>query len=175
MKTTLPVLLVAGALSLAGCVPGYTSASVVYAEPAEYVYVVPVDRVVVVTREVLVNRGWVVYREERSGPNRIIWARRGDDEVVRIFATPQGQQVGVDVRRGAQPTLLEPRRPTFQRIVAQREYHAAMLERFHRGPGFAVRDRVAGLGVREPVADQRRVGGGICDVQRRAKLVLRPH
>lgn len=95
MKTTLPLLLVAGALSLAGCAPGYTSASVVYAEPAEYVYVVPVDRVVVVTREVLVNRGWVVYRVQRSGPNRIIWARRGDDEVVRIFATPQGQQVGV--------------------------------------------------------------------------------
>jgi hypothetical protein len=89
------LLLVAGALSLAGCAPGYTSASVVYAEPAEYVYVVPVDRVVVVTREVLVNRGWVVYRVQRSGPNRIIWARRGDDEVVRIFATPQGQQVAV--------------------------------------------------------------------------------
>ena len=89
MKRTPHYLLVAGALSLAGCAPGYTSASVVYAEPAEYVYVV------VVTREVLVNRGWVVYREERSGPNRIIWARRGDDEVVRIFATPQGQQVAV--------------------------------------------------------------------------------
>ncbi len=95
MKNTLPLLLVAGALSLAGCAPGYTSAGVVYAEPAEYVYVVPVDRVVVVTREVLVNRGWVVYRVQRSGPNRIIWARRGDDEVVRIFATPQGQQVAV--------------------------------------------------------------------------------
>jgi len=95
MKNTLPLLLVAAALSLAGCAPGYTSASVVYAEPAEYVYVVPVDRVVVVTREALVNRGWVVYRVQRSGPNRIIWARRGDDEVVRIFATPQGQQVAV--------------------------------------------------------------------------------
>src|SRR5207237_4596944 len=95
MKNTLPVLLVAGALSLAGCAPGYTSASVVYAEPAEYVYVVPVDRVVVVTREVLVNRGWVVYRVQRSGPNRIIWARRGDDEVVRVFATPQGERVAV--------------------------------------------------------------------------------
>src|SRR5213592_507073 len=95
MKRTRHYLLVAGALSLAGCAAGYTSASVVYTEPAEYVYVVPVDRVVVVTREVLVNRGWVVYRVQRSGPNRIIWARRGDDEVVRIFATPQGQQVAV--------------------------------------------------------------------------------
>src|SRR6266516_4904221 len=86
MKNTLPLLLVAGALSLAGCV---------YAEPAEYVYVVPVDRVVVVTREVLVNRGWVVYRVQRSGPNRIIWARLGGDDSVRICATPQGQQVAV--------------------------------------------------------------------------------
>ena len=95
MRSTRQLLLVAGALSLAGCAAGYTSASVVYAEPAEYVYVVPVDRVVVVTREVLVNRGWVVYRVERSGPNRIIWARRNDDEIVRIFATPRGQQVVV--------------------------------------------------------------------------------
>jgi hypothetical protein len=54
-----------------------------------------VDRVVVVSREVLVNRGWVVYRVERSGPNRIIWVRRGDDQVVRIFATPQGERVAV--------------------------------------------------------------------------------
>jgi hypothetical protein len=54
-----------------------------------------VDRVVVVTREVLVTRGWVVYRVERSGPNRIIWARRGDDEIVRIFATPHGERVAV--------------------------------------------------------------------------------
>ncbi len=95
MKRTQQCLLVAGALSLAGCAGSYTSAAVVYSEPAEYVYVVPVDRVVVVTREVLVDRGWVVYRVERSGPNRIIWARRSDDEIVRIFATPQGQQVAV--------------------------------------------------------------------------------
>ena len=88
-------LMLAAALGLAGCAGGFTSATVVYGEPAEYVYVVPVDRVVVVTREVLVNRGWVVYRVERSGPNRIIWARRGDDEVVRIFATPQGDRVAV--------------------------------------------------------------------------------
>jgi len=88
-------LMLAATLGLAGCAGGFTSATVVYGEPAEYVYVVPVDRVVVVTREVLVNRGWVVYRVERSGPNRIIWARRGDDEVVRIFATPQGDRVAV--------------------------------------------------------------------------------
>jgi len=88
-------LMLAAALGLAGCAGGFTSATVVYGEPAEYVYVVPVDRVVVVTREVLVNRGWVVYRVERSGPNRIIWARRGDDEVVRIFAAPQGDRVAV--------------------------------------------------------------------------------
>jgi hypothetical protein len=88
----------AATLSLAGCAMGgggYASGEYVYAEPVEYEYVVPVDRVVVVTRDVLVTRGWTVYRVQRSGPNRIIWARRGDDDVVRIFATPRGDRVAV--------------------------------------------------------------------------------
>jgi hypothetical protein len=94
------LLVLAATLSLAGCAMGgggggYASAEYVYAEPVEYEYVVPVDRVVVVTRDVLVTRGWTVYRVERSGPNRIIWARRGDNDVVRIFATPHGQRVAV--------------------------------------------------------------------------------
>ncbi|SRR5437867_13427416 len=89
------LLTLAGTLSLAGCAGAYTSADFVYAEPVEYEYVVPVDRVVVVTREVLVTRGWTVYRVQRSGPNRIIWARRGDDQIVRIFATPRGERVAV--------------------------------------------------------------------------------
>lgn len=87
---------VAVALLVAACGPGmYTRAEVVYAEPAQYEYVVPADRVVVVTREVLVERGYRVYRVEAHGPNRIVWARRGDndDEVVRVFVTPQGQRV----------------------------------------------------------------------------------
>jgi len=88
-------LMLAAPLGLAACAGGYTSASLVYGEPAEYAYVVPVERVVVVTREVLVNRGWAVYRVERSGPNRVVWARRGDDQIVRIFATPQGGRVAV--------------------------------------------------------------------------------
>ena len=84
------------ALAIAACGPGvYTRAEVVYGEPAPYTYVVPVDQVVVVTREVLVNRGYVVYRVESDGPNRIIWARRGDDEVVRVFASPDGQRVAL--------------------------------------------------------------------------------
>ena len=95
MKALLQYLGIGCALLLAGCAAGYTRATVVYGEPAEYEYVVPVDRVVVVTREVLVTRGWVVYRIQRSGPNRIIWARRGDDEVVRIFANPNGERVAV--------------------------------------------------------------------------------
>ncbi len=95
MKTIFQFLLGAGAVSFTACAPGYTSASFVYAEPAQYEYEVPVDRVVVVTREVLVDRGWTVYRVERSGPNRIVWARRGDDDVVRIFASPNGQRVVV--------------------------------------------------------------------------------
>src|SRR5206468_13028163 len=89
------LLILAATRSLAGCAGGYTSAGFVYAEPVEYEYAVPVDHVVVVTREVLVTRGWTVYRVQRSGPNRIIWARRGDNDVVRIFATPLGQRVAV--------------------------------------------------------------------------------
>jgi hypothetical protein len=82
------------ALVLAACGPGvYTRAEVVYAEPAQYEYVVPVDQVVVVTREVLVRRGYVVYRVQDDGPTRVIWARRGDDEVVRVFATRDRERV----------------------------------------------------------------------------------
>ena len=92
MKRT---MLLISLLATAGCMAGYTRTEVVYAEPAEYVYVTPVDRVVVVTREVLVTRGWVVYRVQREGPNRIVWARRGDNEIVRIFATPQGNRVAL--------------------------------------------------------------------------------
>src|SRR5438445_116728 len=58
-------------LALAACGPGaYTRAEVVYAEPPQYVYVVPAERVVVVTREVLVNRGYVVLRVDVAGPER---------------------------------------------------------------------------------------------------------
>ena len=90
------LLIPALALLVPACVPaGYTSAEVIYQEPEENVYVVPVERVVVVTREVLVNRGWVVFRVERAGTDRIIWARRGDDEIVRILATPHGERVAV--------------------------------------------------------------------------------
>lgn len=96
MKTTLQYALAASVVSVAGCASGgYTTASFVYAEPAERVYVVPVDRVVVVSRDVLVDRGWVVYRVQRSGRKRIIWARRGDDEVLRIFVSPEGERVVV--------------------------------------------------------------------------------
>jgi putative VirB-like lipoprotein len=94
------LIFLVAALGVAGCAPGYTSAEVVYAEPARYTYVMPVDRVVVVTREVLVDRGWTVYRIERDGPNRIIWARHGDDEIVRIFANPHGEQVAVRGEHG---------------------------------------------------------------------------
>jgi hypothetical protein len=95
----------AATLLLASCGPGmYTRAEVVYAEPPQYEFVVPVDRVVVVTREVLVERGYTVYRVETDGPSRIVWARRHhrehddenddeDGEVVRVFVTPQGEHV----------------------------------------------------------------------------------
>jgi hypothetical protein len=96
MKTTLPYAVAATVFSVTACASGgYTSATLVYAEPAEHVYVVPVDRVVVVSRDVLVDRGWVVYRVQRSGRDRIVWARRGDTEVLRIFVTPDGERVVV--------------------------------------------------------------------------------
>ena len=100
MKRLIPLLAL---LAAGACVPvgGYMSAEVVYAEPPVAVYEVPVDRVIVVSREVLVSRGYVVYRVETRGPNRVIWARRGGDEVVRLFVTPQGRQVAVQrVRDG---------------------------------------------------------------------------
>ena len=89
------LILCAAAMSIAGCASGSAQAEYGYVEPEEYVYVVPMDRVVVVTRDVLVRRGWTVYRVERSGPNRIIWARYGDEKIVRIYANPQGQRVVV--------------------------------------------------------------------------------
>ena len=50
--------------AVAGCAPGYTRAEVVYGEPAQYEYAVPADRVVVVTREVLVTQAPPVVRVE---------------------------------------------------------------------------------------------------------------
>jgi len=92
-KANLLLLLLVGAAACA--TGGYLQADVAYGRPrpARYVYVVPVDRVVIVTRDVLVSRGWVVYRVQRSGRERIIWARHGDDRIVRIFATPDGNRV----------------------------------------------------------------------------------
>src|SRR5437773_10023594 len=94
MRRLLPVPLL---LAATACLSrgGYMSAEVVYAEPPVAVYEVPVDRVVVVSREVLVSRGYVVYHVDRRGPNRIICARRGDDEVVRLVGTPDGQPVAL--------------------------------------------------------------------------------
>jgi hypothetical protein len=74
---------------------GYVSARVVYAEPPARVYEGAVDHVMVVTREVLAHRGYVVYRVEADHENRIVWARRGNDEVVRVFLTPRGRRVAV--------------------------------------------------------------------------------
>src|SRR5260370_41865229 len=89
-------LLLIACLGLAEWAPSGSSRSVIrYGEPTECGYVTPVERVVVVAREVLVSRGWEVCRVEERGPNRIIWARRGEDEVVRVFATPAGERVAV--------------------------------------------------------------------------------
>jgi hypothetical protein len=70
-------------------------ADVVYAEPPVAVYETPVDRAVVVCRDVPVNRGFVVFRVVSDGPGRVVWARHGDDDVVRVFVSPQGERVAV--------------------------------------------------------------------------------
>ena len=50
-------------LGLGACTSsGYPTATMVYAEPVEYVYVAPVDQVVVVSRQALVSNGYTVYR-----------------------------------------------------------------------------------------------------------------
>jgi hypothetical protein len=87
------MLVCATALILAGCASGNARAP--YATEPEYMYVVPVDRVVVVSQDVLATQGWTVYRVQRTGSNRIIWARRGDNEIVRIYASSHGQRVVV--------------------------------------------------------------------------------
>src|SRR2546426_8282157 len=100
MKRLFPLLMVVAARGPGVC----TRAEGVYAEPAEHVYVVPADRVIVVTRVVLVQRSYVVYRVENRGPNRIVWARRGGDEVVRIFVTPERERgVGRSIRQAHDP------------------------------------------------------------------------
>ena len=82
-------------LVLAACTAsgGYTRPAVVYAEPVEYVYVAPVDQVILVSRDALVSNGYTVYQVTRAGPDRIVWARRGSDEMVRIYVTPSGRNV----------------------------------------------------------------------------------
>ena len=82
-------------VAVAGCAPGYASAGVMWTEPAQYVYVEPMDQVVVVTQDVLVQRGYRVIRVEHDGPQRIIWAQRGDDEMVRVFARPEGDRIAL--------------------------------------------------------------------------------
>ena len=87
---------VVGVAGIAGCAEGgYMRAEVIYAEPPAAVYDVRVDRAVGVCRDVLVSHGFVVYRVRSDGPNRILWARRGDDDVVRVFVSPQGERVAV--------------------------------------------------------------------------------
>lgn len=95
MRRLFLMLIVPG---LAACATGgYTRAEVIYAQPAEYVYVVPVDHVVRVSRDVLITHGYTVYRVERSRAGRVIWARRPGrhQEIVRIFVTPRGERVAV--------------------------------------------------------------------------------
>ena len=95
MKSLSACLLVLWGTSACASNPGYMRAEVVYAEPPVRVYTGSVDRVVVVSRDVLGDHGYTVYRVENHGSKRTIWARRGDDEIVRVFLAPQGTGVAV--------------------------------------------------------------------------------
>lgn len=124
----LPALALAGA-TLAACAGApYTRAEVVYAQPARYVYVEPVERVVVVTRETLIDRGYVVYRVEERGRNRVIWARHRDDEVVRVFVSPEAERVLV---RGIREMRPERRRGRWSRRDDADEVLADVDVRLH--------------------------------------------
>jgi hypothetical protein len=131
-------IIAAALLGLGGCALGggygYTSAELVYAQPVEYEYDVPVDRVVVVTRDVLVGDGYTVFRVERSGSDRIIWARRGDNELVRVLADARGGHVAV---RG----LREQREPQ-ARGRNEHDSHGHDEHWVKRGPAKDVLDHV---------------------------------
>jgi hypothetical protein len=92
------LLLVTG--TLAGCAHesfvGATETTSVYAEqPALLFERVPLEEVTGWTREALAAHGFVVVRITRSGYDRIVWARHGHDELVRIFLTPEGRRIAV--------------------------------------------------------------------------------
>jgi len=128
MKWVMPLLLL---LPMGACMSGggYMSAAVVYTEPPIAEYEVPVDRVVIVSREALVARGYIVYHVDYDGPNRIIWARHGDDEVVRVFVTPRGQRVAV---RSVSEVRDHGRHKGWVRHDAPRSVMGDIDERLHR-------------------------------------------
>jgi hypothetical protein len=55
------------------------------------------DRAVQAAREVLSEEGWTVFRVDRSGADRVVEARRGGDELLRIYVT-SGENDTVSLR-----------------------------------------------------------------------------
>jgi hypothetical protein len=53
------------------------------------------DQVVDAAREVLQEEGWTVFRVDRSGTDRVIEARKGGNELLRIYATPKEGDVAL--------------------------------------------------------------------------------
>jgi hypothetical protein len=91
------------ALSVSACAGGYGAAEIAYVRPARYAYVLPMDRVVVLTRAALVDDGWTVFRVQRVGRDRILWARHGPDQRVRIYAHARGDRVYLRGERDERP------------------------------------------------------------------------
>lgn len=68
------------------------------------------------------------------------------------------RQIVMNVGSGPHSVILEPRRPPFQRVVAQRKHYAPPLQGLDRALRRAIAYGVAVLRVREPVSDERCAG-----------------
>jgi hypothetical protein len=66
-------------------------------------YVVTSDRAVIVTRTVLIRRGYRVIRVDRVGPNRVVYYRHGRGPLRRMVIRAVRDQV---VFEEAEPTVL---------------------------------------------------------------------
>ena len=89
------LLLTVGACASSG---GYVRTDLVWAEPPEAFYPVGLERAVIVARDCLVDRGFVVFRVDREGPRRVLWARRGPDTLVRVLLRRDAERDRVALR-----------------------------------------------------------------------------
>ena len=101
---------------------GTAQPTTVYAEPAALTYErVTVEHVVSVVREALTEQGYTVAKVSSDSLSQIVWAKRGNDEVLRVFVTPQGRRLAIRSMRelrGKNPDEWERREPPAEVIKA---------------------------------------------------------